>query len=335
MKKLLSVLLLFASLNGAAQDLHYSHFMQAPLQRGASEAGNFNGDLRLTALQRRQWSSVTTPYRSLSFAADGKLSALHSGLKGLNAGVQINYDRAGDGDLTALQVLLSVSYNLAITSDSTHFIRVGMQGGMVQRSIDFNALTFDNQYNGDVFNPQALSGENFGENKFSTGDWGLGIGWTGIGESGMLDAGLQVMHLNRAQWSLLESGDAKYPLLYQFTLAAEGASTEPLQWKPALTIMRQDENTEITGGTELQFRLKNKPVRAWAFSVAAFYRYRDAFIPQVALYYDKFRFGFSYDINVSGLREVSNARGGAEFSIIYIARKIRSQSKSSTVCPVY
>jgi type IX secretion system PorP/SprF family membrane protein len=335
MKKIVYLLLIFASLKGVAQDLHYSHFMQAPLQRGASEAGNFDGDLRLTALQRRQWSSVTTPYRSLSFAGDGKLSALHSGLKGLNAGIQINYDRAGDGDLTALQLLLSVSYKIALNSDSAHFLRVGMQGGIVQRSIDFNALTFDNQFDGDVFNPQSLSGETFGENSFSTGDWGIGIGWTGIGESGMLDAGFQVMHLNRSQWSLLESGSANYPLLYQFTIAAAGAGNEPLQWKPALTIMRQDQNTEITGGTELQFRLKERPIRAWAFSVAAFYRYRDAIIPQVALYYDKFRLGFSYDINVSGLREVSQARGGAEFSIVYIARRIRSQSKSSTVCPVY
>ena len=76
-------------------------------------------------------------------------------------------------------------------------------------------------------------------------------------------------------------------------------------------------------------------IRTWAFSVAGFYRYRDAVIPQVALYYDKFRLGFSYDINLSGLREASNGRGGGEFSLVYIARKINSVSRSSSICPVY
>ena len=329
------LLLLFTLLQVNGQDLHYSHFMQAPLQRGASECGNFNGDLRLTGISRRQWASVSTPYRTLGFSADGKLGAMHPKLNGLSAGVVMNYDRAGDGDLTGLQMLISLSYQLAITRDSSHFFRAGLSGGWVQRNINFNAFTFDNQYDGDVFQAQLPSGERFGDNNFMTGDFGFGFGWTGKNDKGLLDAGFQCMHFNRAQWTFLEAGNAQYPLLYQFTLSGVRYSDNKMQWKPALMYLRQDQNTEITGGTELQFSLRDRPVRAWAFSVAGWYRYKDAVIPQVALYYDKFRFGFSYDINISSLREASNYRGGAEFSIVYIASKIRSTSKASSICPVY
>lgn len=334
MKKLILFLLVIQAWQCTAQDLHFSHFMQAPLQRGAGEAGNFNGDLRITALQRKQWASVTTPYRSLGLSADGKLSGFSPALKGLNSGIVVNYDRAGDGELTALQLLLAVSYRIPLTADSVHFLRAGISGGIVQHSIDFNALTFDNQFNGDLFDPQALSGENFGDDNFITGDWGFSLGWTGYGSKTMLDAGFQVMHINRAQWTLLDQGNADYPLLYQATLNGDIPTTDRISWKPALTWMQQDQNREITGGTELQFRIRELPVRAWAFSFAAFYRYRDAVIPQVALYYDKFRFGFSYDVNISGLKEVSHYRGGAEFSLVYIASKIRIP-KNTSVCPVY
>lgn len=334
MKKYLHILLFFAFISVDAQDLHYSHFMQAPMQRGAGEAGNFNGDLRLTALMRRQWASVTTPYRTMSLAGDGRISSKNMHLQRLSAGVQINYDRAGDGDLTQLQVLAAFSYRIPVTSDSIHFIRAGIQGGIVQRSLDFNSLTFDNQFNGDVFDPMMMTGENFGEDQQLTGDFGFSFGWTGIADAGMLDAGFQVMHLNRAQWTFLNDGDAKYPLLYQFTLAAQGKNENAMQIKPALTYMKQDENSELNGGAEFQFNLKEKPVRAWAFSLAAFYRWKDAIIPQVALYYDKFRFGLSYDVNISGLNKVSNYKGGPEISIVYIARRIKAPQNSS-VCPVY
>ena len=335
MKRFVLILLMMQAMMVAGQDLHFSHFMQAPLQRGAAESGNFNGDLRITALTRRQWSSVTTPYRTLGLAVDGKLSGLSTKLGGLNGGIVLNYDRAGDGELTALQLLLAVSYRFALSSDSIHFLRGGIMGGIVQHSIDFNALTFDNQFNGDIFDPMALNGERFGKDNFLTGDWGFSFGWTGFGnKGGMLDAGFQVMHLNRAQWTLLDQGDADYPLLYQGTVAGEINTTDALRWKPAITYMRQDENREITGGTELQFRTRERPIRVWAFSVAAFYRYRDAVIPQVALYYDKFRFGFSYDVNISDLKAVSNYRGGAEFSLVYIASRIRAP-KSTSICPVY
>jgi type IX secretion system PorP/SprF family membrane protein len=335
MKRSMLILVFLLSLRVSGQDLHFSHFMQAPMLRGAAEAGNFSGDLRIAALQRRQWASVTEPFRSLGISVDGKPGAILPLPQGLGTGLTINYDKAGDGELTMLEILLSVSYQIALNKDSVHFLRAGISGGMMRSSINYNALYFDNQFNGDVFQPQSPSGEVFRRDEFTKSDFGFSIGWRGISDQGILDAGLSFMHLNRAETGWLSGDQSKFPVMYQFTVSGAKATESTMQWLPAITLLRQDQNTELTGGTELLFRLKEKPIRTWAFSFAAFYRYRDAVIPQVALYYDKFRLGFSYDINLSGLREASNGRGGAEFSLVYIARKIKNQSRSASICPVY
>ncbi len=70
-KKLLYkiVMVLFAvsyQLPATAQDIHFSQFFEAPLLRNPSLAGIFTGDVRVQAVYRDQWNSITDAYRTTS-----------------------------------------------------------------------------------------------------------------------------------------------------------------------------------------------------------------------------------------------------------------------------
>src|SRR5918993_628848 len=77
-----------------SQDIHFSQFFEAPLWRNPSLAGIFTGDVRVQAVYRDQWNSVTNAYKTGSLNAEYKLPVGKSE-DFLTLGLQMLYDRAG------------------------------------------------------------------------------------------------------------------------------------------------------------------------------------------------------------------------------------------------
>src|SRR5437868_13426390 len=93
-------ILLTISSKGISQDIHFSQFFETPLLRNPALAGIFTGDLRVQAVYRTQWSSVTVPYQTGSLNAEYKLP-MGSSNDFLSIGGQVLYDKAGTVALTA------------------------------------------------------------------------------------------------------------------------------------------------------------------------------------------------------------------------------------------
>src|SRR5829696_10348750 len=77
-----------------AQDLHFSQFFEAPLLRNPSLAGIFTGDIRVQAVYRDQWNTVTNAYKTGSLNGEYKMP-IGKANDFVTAGLQILYDRAG------------------------------------------------------------------------------------------------------------------------------------------------------------------------------------------------------------------------------------------------
>src|SRR5918993_1104384 len=73
-----------------AQDIHFSQFYEAPLLRNPSLAGIFTGDIRVQAVYRDQWNSVTTGYRTGSLNAEYKMP-IGKGDDFITTGLQVFY----------------------------------------------------------------------------------------------------------------------------------------------------------------------------------------------------------------------------------------------------
>jgi hypothetical protein len=79
-------------------------------------------------------------------------------------GLLFYFDRGGDSKFTSLNTAFSLSYIKALDKKRQHCAIGGVQFGVVNRNINYAQLNFDNQWNGDVFDPNIAVNENFGRN---------------------------------------------------------------------------------------------------------------------------------------------------------------------------
>lgn len=317
------------------QDFHYSQFQYSPGNLGAANSAAMEPDLRIAANHRRQWASVTVPYQTFSIGAEQKMNTYSEKLKNWSAGIQINHDKAGDGALSILNASLSTSYHLALDKDSMYYLNGGISAGITQKSIDFNKLTFDNQFNGDVYVPTNPTSENPDKTKLSNADLGAGISLQRISKKSSINFGIQFRHINQPNQNMYNGEDVPQSVFSQYFVMINYPISSNLILQPAIQYSRQLKFSELVLGSEIKIILKNETMNKYSVSGGLFLRNKDAIIPTMAIEINKFRIGFSYDINVSSLRTASNGKGGPEISLIYQSIKIKSKTQHKITCPIY
>ncbi len=330
-----SALLLMSAWNSYGQDFHYSQFMYSPGNLGAGNVGTMAGDLRIAANHKRQWASVTVPYQTFSIGADQKLESLSPKLKNWSAGLLVNHDKAGDGALSMLNASLTTAYKFSLDKDSIYYINAGISLGYSQKSIDFNKLTFDNQFNGDIYVPGSATGEDPDNTKLSNADLGAGLSLQRNGAKYNMIVGMQFRHLNRPDQNMYNGEAVPQRVFSQYFAQINYPLNNSLILQPAIQYSSQLKFSELVLGSEVKLILKNETTSRYAVSCGLFLRNKDAIIPSVALDYNKFRIGFSYDVNISSLKAASNGKGGPEISLIYQAMKIKSKTQHKIICPIY
>ena len=107
---------LIISVSGFSQDIHFSQFFETPLLRNPALAGIFTGDLRIQAVYRTQWASVTVPYQTGSINAEYKLPIGNTN-DFLSVGGEVLYDKAGTVALTATHILPVVNYHKSLSAE--------------------------------------------------------------------------------------------------------------------------------------------------------------------------------------------------------------------------
>ncbi|MBM3440730.1 MAG: type IX secretion system membrane protein PorP/SprF, partial [Bacteroidetes bacterium] len=93
-------MLILVCTNAAAQDLHFSQFMNSPLTTNPANAGFIpEADYRIGANYRQQWTSIPVPYKTISVWGDVQVfrNRFENGWMGV--GGVILSDVAGRGNL--------------------------------------------------------------------------------------------------------------------------------------------------------------------------------------------------------------------------------------------
>jgi len=329
-----AMLFMLISVSGSAQDIHWSQFQSSPLNLNPALTGFFNGDYRLVLNHRNQWKSVSTPYNTFSGSFDMVLNGLSSSRNKYSAGLIINSDKAGDSELGLLQGAFSFGILRAVGQDSIHFLSAGLQVGYSLRSINYSDLTFDEQFDGDVFDPDLGNHENFAGDNHGYVDVGFGISWlVKPTDRFKLGAGISVQHINRPQDSFYDDAVKMLPHI-QADLKADFPIAQKLDLVPSVIYMNQGTFQELTGGTSVRIRINDLPGRTYAFYAGAWYRNSDAVIASAGIDYNNLNVGVSYDFNTSDLERASNGQGGYELSLIYIIRRVKPMGIKPP-CPLY
>ncbi|MFH1321022.1 MAG: PorP/SprF family type IX secretion system membrane protein, partial [Bacteroidota bacterium] len=322
--KLLTALLVFIIIlsNGVnrcfSQDIHFSQFYFSPLNLNPATAGAFNGDFRLINNYKDQWRSVTFPYKTLSVSLDMPFYKEEITDGALGFGIQFYNDRAGDLGFTTNQLNISLSANKSLNDN--HNISVGLQGGYARRSIDFTKLRSINQFDGIEYHPDWLTGESSTLENFSYGDFAAGILWNFTPDKSFkINTGAAISHFNKPPQSFY---DVKERSNFKLILHGRGEITlkNSAYFIPNILFLKQGPSNEINAGALVRFVLDDGSgssgnIKGKAFSIGGNYRFDDAVIIVTVLELGSLKIGMSYDVNVSGLDNVSMGKGGFEISI--------------------
>jgi len=331
----IAILLIFSTLKMAAQDIHFSQFNNSPANLNPALTGVFPGDLRFIGNYRSQWGSVPVPYQTFSGAFDTKL--FHSKL-GKNAflgwGVVFNNDVAGDADLTLSQVGGNIAYTRQLSGSVLATVGVQLMAG--QRSVQPNNLTFEEQWNGDVFDPNSPNNDFFSST--SRGLYSISTGFNLHHQVGgtrtKFDLGAGIFHLNQPNTSFMDDADVKLPMKFSPHFVSTFQVGAKMDLRVNAIYSRQTSYQEVVGGAAFRYHLSLEKNKELAIQGGVATRLKDAFIPSVELQARNWTAGFSYDINTSEFKTASIRRGGPELFLQYVIWKVRAP-KEFKACPVF
>jgi type IX secretion system PorP/SprF family membrane protein len=325
---LLAVLLLPGPVLNA-QDIHFSQSPETPLLLNPAQAG-LGHDVLVIMNYKDQWKSVATPYHTFNFSADFSLFQKPNG-NHIGMGIDVFADKAGDAGMGTTTGMFHLSG--VIAPDNNNNISAGISGGFGQRTLQYDKLYWDNQYDGAQYNAALSSGEplTFGNHNYF--DLAAGLAWfyseghstLSSNDARRINIGFAVHHLNRPVYSFYGNTDERLPFKFiAHGNANIGIHNYNLVLEPSYLVMIQGGHREITPGIMFKYITQESSKytgrkKSSAFALGGYFRVQDAFVLATRFEISNWAVGMSYDVNVSGLKTASKSRGGFEISLRYMS----------------
>jgi type IX secretion system PorP/SprF family membrane protein len=327
MKKLLIILLLSIAGQSKAQDFHLSMYDASPIFLNPAMTGVFDGQWRIHGQFRTQWKSVNfKPYTT-------GLVSFDMPYKKWGFGMQISNNRAGAGNYNVFEALASAAYTIPLTKNRFHNLSFGAQVGVKQKTIEYQLLSYNNQYttdDGGGFHTAIAPGENFGAQSGLLPASNIGIMYYHVKQQSRLNPffGLSAFNLLTPDESFVKENSSSLPRRYYLHAGTRINITELFYLIPKVLLMHQQSFNEQTVALDAGYYFESSD---FYLIGGAVYRTKDAMILSLGARMDNFIARIGYDINVSSLSLTSTGRGGFEISFTYM--KATPKNPSSKICP--
>ncbi len=323
----LPILMLWFMKTGYAQDPNFSQFFVSPLTLNPALTGKFNGNIRVAGNYRDQWPEISKAYITSTISLDAPI--LRSRINEYDTwgvGIMAMTDKTANGILSGNFISITTAYHKAIDEDGLQQIGLGFQGTYSNKRLDGTKLNFldelDENGQWTVPSSEAIDNRQVNTSYFDFSVGGLYNGSTD-GYNNFY-VGVAGYHLNRPKESF--TGDIFYRLSPRVTVNAGGAiplgdMTRTIYLSSMFSSQSGAKNFVLGGAAGFLLNEdEDNPMNFFAGAWGRFNNVNDAIIPYIGLEYNGFRFGASYDVNISSLKTASQSRGGIEISLIYIKR---------------
>lgn len=316
-----------------AQDVNFSQsYVSGPYMNPAL-SGMFNGFVRVSTLYREQGrGGFDTPFKTYAVSSDirykfnifNKFSAdiLGIGLYFLN-------DRMEVYDFNTNTIALSLAFHKSLGFRTKQYIGLGFQGGIVQKNINFENLTFEDMYNKvDAFSFPTR--EPVPSNNFAVGDFSLGLYYTITPSNRMfIAAGVAYQHFAQPNISFYrteENFDNTSKLFPKLTFHAmmdmKVSSFGKLQ--PRIKVLSQGPYADYMVGTNYRISSFDKDYISFHLGLNL-HAIKDLesfgigpVVPVIGMQVRNFMMGFSYDIVMSHLANSRKNLNTFEFTFSYL-----------------
>ncbi|HRO41612.1 MAG TPA: PorP/SprF family type IX secretion system membrane protein [Flavipsychrobacter sp.] len=334
-----AIALSFCTFKATAQDIHFSQFYESTILRNPALTGIFTDDYKVSVQYRNQWSSISKPFVTGQLSFETKIPVNDESKDFFSAGILAFYDKAGSIDMKTLSVYPSVSFNKSFGNQNNSLLSVGFTGGYLQRSFDPSKMTVDNQYQNGAYDPNSATNENITSAKVNYWDVGAGVAFSsGAGEYSEISyfVGVSGYHFSKPRTSFYNNELIRLEMRWNGTAGLTYRLNENWGFMLQGNYTTQGKYQEIIAGGLLNWKkpTERQSEPLFIFYLGAFYRVGDALIPVVKMDYMRYSFGFSYDLNVSGLKAATNMRGGYELSVVKTGLFSDPKwERSRTLCP--
>jgi type IX secretion system PorP/SprF family membrane protein len=320
---LLAFALVLLGNNAYGQDPAFSQFYSNPLYLNPAFAGaNNNGCPTAILNYRDQWPGIGRTYVTYSASYDQHVDALGGGL-----GVIVAQDKSGSGNLNTLHASLLYSYLLEVNRDFT--VKAGFEASYRTLNLDWSNLTFGDMIDptyGFIYNTNEDIVNNASNVSFP--DFSAGI----LGYTENMFFGFSAHHLTQPDQGFISV--SHLPRKYtahiggQFPISRYKNNVTTVS--PNFLYQRQQEFQQFNYG----IYVNRGPIVGGLWTRNSVKNF-DSFILMFGLIQDAFKFGYSYDITVSNLRN-SNTLGAHELSFtLFMPCRSRSKSFNTISCPQF
>jgi type IX secretion system PorP/SprF family membrane protein len=315
--KVTLIAILIFSANAFSQDPEFTQFYANPLYLNPAFAGSQKCP-RLALNYRNQWPALSGNFVTYTASYDQFFDPIAGGV-----GILILNDQAGEGTLTTTNASLMYAYHLNVSREFS--IKFGMQAMYVQKKVDWDKLRFGDQIDaryGFVYQTIEIRPET----QKSFMDFSAGI----LMYTTRVYGGFAVNHLTEPDEKFFSYDESPLPRKYTAHAGAllplSGEDDEDATYiSPNILFQLQQDFQQLNFGVYVAKR----PLVG-----GLWYRNRDSFIALVGLQQGIFKFGYSYDITVSKLRNAS--AGSHEFSLgLQFTCRPKTKRFRAIKCPAF
>lgn len=319
-----------------AQDIHTSQFYETTIMRNPSLMGIYTEDFKVTGQYRSQWGSIGKGFRTSQFSAEFRFPMGKIVHDYLSVGLLFYSDKAGAINFKTTGFYPAINYNKSLDDNANSYVSAGFTGGYVTRSIDVEKMTFDNQYQQGSYHASNGHGEQqLPDPKLAHWDLGAGVSFNSSPTDKIsYYLGVSGYHFTKPRRSF-------YNMNHAIRLDTRWSANVGISWFLDDTYsvlfhgnyMIQGPYREIIAGGFLRWSRTGYGIKKpFGLYGGVFYRFGDAIIPMVKVDWKGQSFAFSYDVNISTLRTVSQMRGGFEISL-FTAGFLSGGIEDKRVCP--
>lgn len=301
-----STLLFFVT---KAQSPEFSQFYATPLHLNPALAGISYGP-RVNLAYRNQWPNIDKGYVTYAASYDQHIDKIRGGV-----GIAFHADRIAGGVIQNYAVQAMYAYQLALSRKFG--VKLAVSGGLANKSLNFNRLTFQDQINPiygfeDAFGTPNQTAETAPlQTAITYADFGAGL----LAFTPKLYAGVGLKHITRPSESFNDIKENRLPLRlamhagYVFDLTPKKRKDD-IYIAPNVLLVQQSNFTQLNIGAYFNYNF---------IYTGAMYRNTfknsDAVIALLGFKIEYVKIAYSFDVPINGLG--INSGGAHEITFIF------------------
>ncbi len=314
---------IFVSNDANAQDPAFSQFYANPLYLNPAFAGATpSGCPRANLNYRDQWPGIGRTYVTYSASWDQHIESIGGGL-----GILVSQDRAGTGNLNTTHASLLYSYHLEVNRKFA--VKAGFEASYRSITLDWSNLKF-----GDMIHPKNgfvyPTSEDIVNNPTTKSYPDFSAGFLGYSEN--LFFGVAAHHLTTPNQGFISESQLPTKITAHIggNIPLSKYSNNQTIISPNFLYQKQQDFQQFNYGLYVY----RGPIVGGLWARNSMKNF-DSFILMIGLIQDSFKFGYSYDITVSNLKN-SNTLGAHELSFtLFMPCRSRSKSFNTISCPQF